>query len=63
MIAKLKDYWWRIGSHLNCLLLNDAGVFKYTYHMDPKLEAFYDPLIKKARESKDWKIASNFDIS
>ena len=59
-VAKLRKYWWRIASHLNCLLLNDAGVFKYTYHLDPKLEAFYDPLIKKARESKDWKIASNF---
>ena len=59
-VAKLRKYWWRIASHLNCLLLNDAGVFKYTYHMDPKLEAFYAPLIKKARESKDWKISSNF---
>ena len=58
-VAKLRKYWWRIASHLNCLLLNDAGVFKYTYHMDPKLEAFYAPLIKKARESKDWKISSN----
>ena len=58
-VAKLRKYWWRIASHLNCLLLNDAGVFKYTYHMDPKLEAFYAPLIKKARESKDWKLASN----
>ena len=58
-VAKLRKYWWRIASHLNCLLLNDAGVFKYTYHMDPKLEAFYAPLIKKARESKDWKLSSN----
>ena len=58
-IAKFKDYSWRIGSHLNCLLLNDGGVFKYEYHMDPKLEKFYGPLINKARESSDWRIAKN----
>ena len=58
-IAKFRGYWWRIASHLNCLLLNDAGVFKYEYHMDPKMESFYAPLIKKARESKDWKLSSN----
>ena len=59
-INELRKYWNRIASHLNCLLLNDAGVFKYTYHMDPKLEAFYAPLIKKARESKEWKLASKW---
>ena len=59
-INELRKYWNRIASHLNCLLLNDARVFKYTYHMDPKLEAFYAPLIKKARESKEWKLASKW---
>jgi hypothetical protein len=59
-LVNLRKYWNRISSHLNCLLLNDAGVFNYQYHMDPKLEAFYAPLIKKARESNDWKIARNF---
>ena len=58
-LVKLRKYWNRISSHLNCLLLNDAGVFNYQYYMDPKMEAFYAPLIKKARESSDWRIAKN----
>jgi hypothetical protein len=59
VIEKIRKYWNRIASHLNCLLLNDAGVFNYTYHMDPKFEAFYAPLIKEARESREWKLVSS----